>query len=148
MGGIQELFSSVFSILNGLPYVLLLFAPGARGHQAKSLNWWKLHAAVFTFTWSQSALFHARDTPTTETLDYHGATLGLAASLAGAIVANCPAAWSLRRAAILACAPVLLFWLSHVLYLSYVDFNYGYNMSIAVSLGVGVSLAWIIWAVR
>lgn len=146
--GIQELFSSIFSCLNGLPYALLLLSPALRSHRARSLPMWRLHSAVFTFTWSQSALFHARESPTTEALDYHGATLGLAVSLVGAIVANCPERWSLRRCMALACSPVLAFWVGHVLYLTYIDFDYGYNMVIAVALGIGTSLAWIIWTVR
>lgn len=146
--GVQEFFSSIFSLLNGLPYVLFMFSSPVKGLRTGTQRLWQLHSAVFAFTWSQSALFHARDTPRTEALDYHGATLGLSASLICAIVANLPRRWHLRQSICLACMPVLTFWLGHVLYLTYVVFDYGYNMGIAVSLGIGTSIAWIVWAAR
>merc|ERR1711924_453973 len=40
------------------------------------------------------------------------------------------------------------FWASHVYYLTFVKFDYGYNMKIAVGLGIMSTTCWVIWFLR
>merc|ERR1740123_443725 len=73
--GTQEFFSSLFSFLNGLPHLIFLIRH-ARNKQAWSRRGSGALLSWFIFAlnaWVQSGIFHARDNPTTETLDYIGA---------------------------------------------------------------------------
>eukprot|EP00747_Dinoflagellata_sp_TGD_P118239 gnl/TRDRNA2_/TRDRNA2_172778_c1_seq1.p1 gnl/TRDRNA2_/TRDRNA2_172778_c1~~gnl/TRDRNA2_/TRDRNA2_172778_c1_seq1.p1 ORF type:complete len:376 (-),score=27.70 gnl/TRDRNA2_/TRDRNA2_172778_c1_seq1:118-1158(-) len=149
--GMQEVLSSLFSLLNGVPhgYFLLSGAPWSypcKGQRDTLL--WIIYATVYVNTWLQSTLFHARDTKLFEILDYHSATLGLAMSLASGIAMNMPAHWAMSSAMCLALAPVVGFWGVHISYLTFFSFDYGHNMVVAVILGGSAMIAWILWFVR
>mmetsp|Transcript_111804 Transcript_111804/g.193832 ORF Transcript_111804/g.193832 Transcript_111804/m.193832 type:complete len:402 (+) Transcript_111804:50-1255(+) len=147
--GVQELFSSLFSAFNGLPYLWFLASCTSGIPKGTRTVWlWIFYALAMTNTWLQSTLFHARENKITELLDYHGATLGLSASLSTALMMHLPEHWSVVGSACLAATPVLLFWFGHVLYLSFVYFDYGYNMKVAVGLGICTSLSWLTWFLR
>jgi len=149
--GIQELLSSAFSLLNGAPHFWFLASGSPWKHPCKGqrdTHLWTAFAAVHVNTWLQSALFHARDTPLFETLDYYSATLGLAMHLACAIAFNLPESWSMPRAMAAAFTPIFLGWAALISYQSFVSFDYEGNMMVAVSLGVGAGVAWLTWFVR
>lgn len=149
--GVQELFSSFFSLLNGVPHLLFILQgrscrdPFCRWRLAPMVLLW---AAVNCNTWLQSTLFHARETPLTELLDYHSATLGLAVNVALAVIVNLPTQWSLRFWAPVVIGVILSFWVHHIWYLSFVTFDYSYNMKVAVCLGVFAISFWIYWCIR
>lgn len=159
--GMQEPLSTIFSILNAVPHALHLFSSKRRdvyapvGHPLRRVR--LAVAAIGVNTWVWSTVFHARDCPLTERLDYHFATL--------LVVAYC---W-------LACArlieqiastrsphqqqPIqtsrlsmgcgfcfLLAWVLHVSYLNMVTFDYGYNMIFTGTFFVAQALAWLTWA--
>ncbi|CAE8596237.1 unnamed protein product, partial [Polarella glacialis] len=149
--GVQEVFSSLFSLLNGLPHFLFLasgvpWRAPCKGQRDTPL--WVVYAAVHVNTWLQSALFHARDTPLFEALDSHCATLGLAMNLAASIAMNLPEHWSMKGALCAALSPILACWALHIGYLSFVSFDYGHNMKVAVALGVSAGVSWLVWFLR
>lgn len=107
-----------------------------------------LYAAVQTNAWMQSTIFHARDLPVTETFDYHGATLALVFALALSAMFNMPRSWPITLSMPLALVPLLCFWVAHVRYLHWVEFDYSYNMKVAVTIGISASLLWLLWVIR
>jgi len=145
--GVQELFSSLFSLANGLPYAILL-ATWPPGPKSRTAGFWVIHTVVQINTWIQSAVFHARESPLTETLDYHGATLGLTVSLCISVGAHLPEHWTPKRYALVAFGPPMAFWMSHAFYLSFINFDYGHNMQVAVGIGIVSTLLWLLWALR
>jgi hypothetical protein len=145
--GVQELFSTLFSLGNALPYAILLASWPSVPWSRSSVSW-VLHTCTFVNTWIQSAIFHARESPLTKTLDYHCATLGLTVSLCVAIGVNLPDHWPLQRYVLAAYGPPVVFWMSHVFYLSFISFDYGHNMKVAVILGIIVTVLCLFWAAR
>jgi len=145
--GVQELLSSSFSLLNGLPYLWCLFCC-SKYSEGRSAKMWSFFLLVAVNTWIQSAIFHARDMPETEVLDYHGATLFLAVTFGSACLYNLPETWPMKRALFFGPIPVFTFWVSHVCYLHLVKFDYGHNMKFAVGLGTCASIMWVVWGVR
>lgn len=145
--GVQEVFSSAFSLLNGLPYAILAVSwpsldSGPHSYLCFGSPWYVLIAIN---TWLQSAIFHARESRLTEFLDYQGANLLLSYSLAISLAGNLHGRWSPRRVGWLVMLPVLAGWIAHVLYLSFVKFDYGRNMAVCVGLGIVSTLSQLVW---
>ncbi|CDS04990.1 hypothetical protein LRAMOSA07520 [Lichtheimia ramosa] len=142
--GIQEPASVAFSIGNGLVHfyylrVALLEIPPTWYMQPFVI----LYAAININTWIQSSIFHSRDLPVTERLDYFGAALTIMYSLYYAIIRI----FSIERRAYqvaIACGLMLLY-LVHVLYMSLVSFNYVYNMIACGAVAVIQGALWIVW---
>lgn len=148
--GVQELFSSMFSAFNGLPHLLLLWrlvcSPSLA--QTRGSGVWKLQMVVNINTWLQSTLFHARERPTTEALDYHCTSLNLAFTLGCALFHHMPSRWpvasSLRAAFIL---PTVA-WATLVFHLTFVSFDYGFFRTCSIIMGVCGSISWLVWFCR
>lgn len=107
---------------------------------------WAAYAALSVNAWAWSAVFHSRDTPATEALDYFSADALLAyalfAALARALRPRRPRLTALLGAAL------LVGWARHVAYLTLVSFDYGYNTRLCVALGAAHTLVWLVWAFR
>jgi len=150
--GIQELLSSMFSLLNGLPYLLLLLQDWRhRGwiHARPVLCWSiRIYCLLSVNTWLQSALFHARECPATEALDYFCANMNVAKGLGFVLLQHIPRHWSAKTTVLLAYMLPILSWVSVVCYLSFVEFDYGLFMTFTVSLGICASLLWLLWVLR
>ena len=95
--------------------------------------------------WVWSTVFHARDTPATEKFDYFSAGLFILYSLYFAILRI----FHLRHAIVIQAlgALFLTFFALHVAYLSLFRFDYGYNMTASVAVGVLQFTLWIGWCV-
>lgn len=80
------------------------------------------------YQWLWSTVFHARDCLLTERLDYFCASLGISYALATVLIR-----WmnlvSLRKQ-LLVLVPLGLLFLSHISYLHFVHFDYGWNMAV------------------
>lgn len=145
--GIQELASVVFSMAN--------FIPHYKGWQMlKKLNQRKPSTLIpyyigFAFvgmnSWVWSSVFHTRDFPVTEKLDYFSAGLSVLYGFFFATVRifRLDQASKETTRLILASICVTLF-LAHVSYLSFIKFDYGYNMMANVVVG---ALQLIMWSV-
>ncbi|VDP88029.1 unnamed protein product [Echinostoma caproni] len=107
--GIQEPASSGFSFLNFLAQLIFCLT-----------------------SWLFSTLFHAHDMAITEALDYFGALAFILASIV-TMQARVFFKYQLLRHA---CTVFLVgFFVNHVRYMSFVKFDYGYNMMVAVFFG-------------
>jgi hypothetical protein len=107
---------------------------------------WVCYALVNINAWLWSSVFHCRDTWLTERLDYFSADLVVVVGL-GVAAARTLHLTSRRQlaalAALLGCA-----LLQHVHYMAAVKFDYGYNMSLCIALGLATAAAWLVWAAR
>ncbi|KAJ2519939.1 hypothetical protein H4217_002373 [Coemansia sp. RSA 1939] len=146
VGGVQEPASVVFSLLNGLMHLRAWPAVRARVPQSHAMRRWLSGFVVLgAWTWFCSAVFHVRDFPLTERLDYFSAGLNvLYIFFLGTVRALRLPAWSAgTRALVLLCAiPYCL----HVAYLSLVRFDYGYNMAANAAVGLLCNLVWFVVA--
>ncbi|KAL1405221.1 hypothetical protein Q8F55_008846 [Vanrija albida] len=99
-------------------------------------------------TWLWSTVFHARDTPITERLDYFSAMITIAFTLLYAIVrifgivtpkTISPLVYPVSSA-------VAIFVLWHFFYvLSFPHFPYGYHVGVAIVIGMIHNVLWLIW---
>lgn len=145
--GIQELASVIFSMAN--------FVPHYKGYvMLKNLNKRKPNSLIpyyigFAFvgmnSWVWSSVFHTRDFPVTEKLDYFSAGLSVLYGFFFATVRifrlDKPSNKSIRLVLTVICTAL---YLAHVSYLSFIKFDYGYNMMANVIVG---ALQLIMWSV-
>ncbi|XP_068211283.1 post-GPI attachment to proteins factor 3 [Palaemon carinicauda] len=144
--GMQEPASVIFSVFNLLAHIIGLrrfrqsvppFAPLYR--------LWQVHALICINAWTWSVIFHARDTPWTERMDYFCAFSMVLFSLFGLFVRlSGPRRWRRKEMIGVICG---LFFTYHVWYLTRQKFDYGYNMKVNVLVGLLNGFGWISWAV-
>ncbi|CAO3592452.1 unnamed protein product [Absidia cylindrospora] len=101
-----------------------------------------MYAIVGVNAWVWSTVFHSRDNAWTEKLDYFSAGLLILYSFYYAV----------RRIFYLKQTPWLLVigcvvcYLMHIMYLSFIRFDYGYNMIASVVVGVFQLVLWVAWS--
>ncbi|KAI8897187.1 Per1-like protein [Globomyces pollinis-pini] len=145
--GIQEPFAVLFSIGNGYNHYMgakkTLSRLSTRYPLIQLLH---LYRIVSINTWLWSAVFHSRDLPLTEKMDYFSAMLGL-------LVALCYCLHRVFRIQYNSTVSVTLqfafitFFLFHISYLSFYRFDYGYNMIAGVTVGLSHNLIWVGWSI-
>ncbi|KAG0366590.1 hypothetical protein BGX24_003625, partial [Mortierella sp. AD032] len=103
------------------------------------------YAIVGINTWLWSAVYHARDWPSTEKLDYFSAGTAIMYGLFYTIIRitrmvniRAQMVWG-----IVCLIPLLL----HIGYLTFVHFDYGYNMAATATIGGIHNLLWIGWSI-
>ncbi|VVT50449.1 uncharacterized protein SAPINGB_P002767 [Magnusiomyces paraingens] len=148
IAGVQEPLSVLFSILNFVPHyhgfrALLssLRAPNA----PTTLLWVYLGIAITGMNaWTWSSVFHTRDFVVTECLDYFSAGLTVLYGFYAASVRVFRLDYPRRRYTRYTLAFVcIVLYILHVLYLSLVRFNYGYNMLANVFVGLLQNVLWV-----
>lgn len=140
--GMQEFASVVFSVMNGIPYLLNrnTWRDAADSHYmafaVRAYPWVGMNC------WLWSAVFHARDTWLTERLDYHCATLMVVYSLFLGLVRTVPLATARaqRRLAVVVFGAMAL----HIAYMNIVKFDYGWNMAVSVAAVVINFAVWLV----
>ncbi|XP_071960020.1 post-GPI attachment to proteins factor 3-like [Antedon mediterranea] len=149
--GIQELASVVFSICHAVLHLYFwwqfrLKVPSA----APMYSTWQIYSMISMNAWLWSTVFHTRDLIWTERMDYFCATSLVLASL----LAHCirVLGWYggiLHSKITCLCIVVMITLFSaHVYYLSFVKFDYGYNMKVNVAVGA-INTIWIVlWSVK
>ncbi|KAG9007385.1 hypothetical protein FRB94_014412 [Tulasnella sp. JGI-2019a] len=163
--GMQEPASVLFSLLNMLAHIegeRNLMRRISKNHPMRP--YYAIYVALGINTWVWSAIFHTRDKPLTEKLDYFSASLAIIYSLYLAVVrifrlyrppklylqqpaassSLIPARHILRTLWGILCA---LLYTAHVLYLSLLpQFDYSYNMAANVIIGIIHNLLWIAYS--
>ena len=145
--GMQELFSTLFSVANAVPFAQALLTWRAQAPDSYFMKpLWVGYAVSAMNTWVWSTAFHARDTVLTERLDYFCATISICVMLLIALVR----VFELRdrRAWAALGTAGALFLCYHCGYLHFVHFDYGYNMTVSVALGLAYVALWWAWALR
>jgi post-GPI attachment to proteins factor 3 len=134
----QEILSSVYSIFNGLSY--FAFSIWSLTHTARIE--YKVFAFAMSLAWVASAVFHCRDTTMTMYMDYFSAFAGVVSNLALAVIRS--TGWgSLKVLSFFS-----LLWILHVSYLVFVEFDFEWNMIVAIVVGLGSGITWLVWFIR
>lgn len=134
----QEILSSVHSIFNAIPYMILL-----SWRSFRSWDSFTVYALIMTIMWSASAVFHCRDTWLTMHVDYFSAF--------GGILTNgwFPLYMMLsNRARIYQTTLTIVMWLAHASYMTIVKFDFDLNMKIAVIMGLYANSMWTVWYMK
>ncbi|BBN16992.1 post-GPI attachment to proteins factor 3 [Marchantia polymorpha subsp. ruderalis] len=105
---------------------------------------WIIYGLLSINSWLWSAVFHSRDMPITEQLDYSSAIALLGYTLIVTIIRT--GNLRIEAAQVMVAAPILAFITTHILYLNFYQFDYGLNMKVCVSLGIAQLLLWSGWA--
>eukprot|EP00095_Tigriopus_kingsejongensis_P002557 snap_masked-scaffold309_size213625-processed-gene-1.19 protein:Tk02557 transcript:snap_masked-scaffold309_size213625-processed-gene-1.19-mRNA-1 annotation:"hypothetical protein CAPTEDRAFT_219496" len=143
--GIQEPASAAFSILNFIPHAVFLHRFRREvGPQAKMFHVWSLYSLVSMNTWFWSTVFHTRDFDVTEKMDYFCAFSIVTYSLMAFLLRLYGTDWNWKSVS--ACLACLAMFIHHIYRMSFVHFDYGYNMILNVSVGAVNSICWIAWS--
>ncbi|KAH7911916.1 Per1-like protein [Hygrophoropsis aurantiaca] len=157
--GMQEPASVAFSLLNLWTHVygarqVRQNIPSAHPMKSYYLTW----AVVSINAWIWSAVFHTRDLPWTEKMDYFSAALAILYALYYTVVrlfhlyplrrqriVALPSDNHWRKPAYIGWSSICIFvYLAHITYLSLLDrFDYAYNMAFNVGLGMTHNLLWL-----
>ncbi|XP_069763304.1 post-GPI attachment to proteins factor 3 isoform X1 [Narcine bancroftii] len=144
---VQEPASAVASILNGLANLMMLVKYRAMVPPECPMYQTCVSFAIVTLNaWIWSTVFHIRDTALTEKLDYFCAS----AVVLYSIYLCCVRTVGLlhpRMANLFGTLLIVLFT-CHIWYLTYVQFDYGYNMAANVLIGLMNVLWWLGWCLR
>ncbi|XP_066995576.1 post-GPI attachment to proteins factor 3 [Anabrus simplex] len=142
--GVQEPVSMVASLLNLCShyYMLQRFRKAVR-RQAPLYWLWQLYSFVCINAWFWSAVFHARDIPFTEKMDYLCAFSILAFSLCCMFIRF--ADGQLHYLSFVMSATCFIGFSVHTTYILTMKFDYGLNMKINIAVGVFNALGWLIW---
>lgn len=147
--GAQELFSVLFSLGNCLAclygYFFIYRKTSKKEQRLAYMD--KVHWIALWITcnaWIQSAIFHYRDTPFTEKLDYFSACLLILSTVPSAMIRIFEIKTSRSQLKLL--LVMIGVYVQHVAYMSFVKFDYGYNVKFNACFGVLSNLLWIYWA--
>ncbi|KAI9596622.1 Per1-like protein, partial [Syncephalis fuscata] len=146
--GMQEPASVIFSILNGYGHwrylPRLVERISTQYYMRKDLI---IYSIVGINIWLWSAVFHTRDNPFTEKLDYFSAALGILYSLYLVV----RRVWRIRSPLIHLIIMMICVscYFAHVTYLSLRPrFNYSYNMTACALVGLMHNILWFGWSIR
>ncbi|KAL3161386.1 amino acid permease [Trebouxia sp. C0010 RCD-2024] len=151
--GMQELLSVVFSLANLAAHAQNLFklwsacSSGAGATEVNSVQGlWMVYSLTSINAWWWSAVFHARDTYVTERFDYLSADVSIMAGLYVSIVRTCACQRVHSRLLLALLLMLVTGWHFHHMLL--VKFDYGFNVSVCVAIGILQQLMWCTWALR
>lgn len=146
--GAQEPLSVLFSIMNLYVHLRAVNTLQKQISDAFPLKLvYILHALLSCLAWLASAVFHTRDKPVTERLDYFFAG---AVVLGGFFYTVCrlfrlgPGSPAFKLLAQVLGAAYLI----HILYLSFGRFDYAYNMQANITVAVLHSVLWLAYSFR
>lgn len=145
--GLQEPASVLFSITNGI-FNFIGFKNFINKVPSNSPLYYTIYLQflVATNAWLWSSVFHARDFPLTEKLDYFSATSLVIFSLYYAlsrISHESNDAKKIRSRCGLYANILSVLFLSHISYLTFNKFDYRYNMQMNLTIGCINSISWI-----
>lgn len=145
--GIQEPASTAFSILNFAMHVKMLMKFRKEVPLDSPLYWlWHIFCFVSLHAWFWSAIFHARDLPLTEFMDYAGAFSIVLITCYTMVIRIFV---QFHRIFLLAVTAFFFaLYMSHISYL-YNSFriDYVYNMQINLLAGTFTAFTWFFWCI-
>jgi hypothetical protein len=154
VAGAQEIFSVIFSLGNlvanlyGFFWIYRKSWLKMRRTEREAYTWMdRLHRAVLVVNcnaWLQSAVFHYRDLWLTERLDYFSACLLICSTLPVAVIRTRQLKNLTRQLAVL--LPIAALYLHHIWYMTFVSFDYGYNIKFNATIGALSNCVWMTWA--
>ena len=109
---------------------------------------WNMFGLISMNTWFWSTVFHTRDFDFTEKMDYFSA-FSLVLFQFNCFFIRILKLERNKLSKILMYSIIFLsayYFMYHVYYLSYVQFDYGYNMKVNIIIGALNSVCWIFWS--
>lgn len=105
---------------------------------------WSLYGVISINTWLWSTVFHTRDFDWTEKLDYFCAFSIVIYSLLAFFIRifGSPLKSTFSSATTVACIAI---YVHHIYNMTYVHFDYGYNMMVNIIVGGVNSVCWLFW---
>uniref|UniRef100_A0A1B6E938 Post-GPI attachment to proteins factor 3 n=1 Tax=Clastoptera arizonana TaxID=38151 RepID=A0A1B6E938_9HEMI len=145
--GLQEPASVIFSLMNLAGHVIMFrkFRKVVRPNSPMYKVWF-VFFAVCCNCWIWSAVFHSRDRPISEVMDYLSAFGMVFYSLYGTIMRML--VHSPIIIAVLFSLICISIYVNHALYLALEQFDYHYNMNANIFVGVlssAFSILWCVW---
>ncbi|XP_049614466.1 post-GPI attachment to proteins factor 3 [Syngnathus scovelli] len=140
----EEPASALASLLNGLACLLMLLRYRSTvPRQSPMFHTINAFSLVSLNAWFWSTVFHTRDTFLTEKMDYFCAT----AVILYSIYLCCVRTLGLKHPWVSSIMGVVLIlaFTSHISYLTFVRFDYGYNMAANTFFGMVNLLWWLCW---
>ncbi|XP_068897024.1 post-GPI attachment to proteins factor 3 [Tenebrio molitor] len=143
--GIQEPASAFFSLLNFYAHVKMIKRFRKEVPSDSPLYWlWHYFCFISLNAWLWSTIFHTRDFPITELMDYVCAFSVVLMSCYCMIIRLC------RNAPKFILVTITTFFVAflanHVAYLGMGRFDYGYNMQLNVFIGTFTAICWFGWS--
>ncbi|XP_014254642.1 post-GPI attachment to proteins factor 3 [Cimex lectularius] len=133
--GVQEPASALFSIMNCCMHIKMMVS-WLKKYESNvpMFKIWICYGLISINGWLWSTIFHTRDTPFTELMDYLSA---FAIVFSGAYAMGMRILIGARkRYSVIYTVVCFLFFFNHALYLSSGPFDYGYNLFANVFVGV------------
>ncbi|KAJ8911446.1 hypothetical protein NQ315_013808 [Exocentrus adspersus] len=145
--GLQEPASVIFSVLNAYVHLKMLKKFRRNVRPDSPLSWlWHAFCIVSLHAWFWSAVFHARDFPMTELLDYVCAfsiiLMSCYVMLIRLLRNKVP-----RFVVVVLTTFFIAFFANHAAYLSMGSIDYGYNMELNILIGTFTAICWFGWCV-
>lgn len=143
----QEPASAFASLLNGLAnFVMMNSYKAAVPSDSPMYETCTSFAMISLHAWFWSTIFHTRDTAITEKMDYFCASSVVLYSL----YLCCVRTLGLKHPVIASCFGIvlILIFTCHVAYLTFVRFDYGYNMFANITVGVINLSWWLCWCMK
>ncbi|XP_077979125.1 GPI-specific phospholipase A2-like PGAP3 [Glandiceps talaboti] len=147
--GVQEPASTLFSILNGLMHIIGIREYKRHLPPSAPMYWvWHAFAAVGVNTWFWSTVFHTRDILLTERMDYFSAASLLLMNIYVVVVRSTAYGDGTckRHISVPVAALLTSLFICHISYLTFVKFDYGYNIAVSVIAGFVNSVWTVVWA--
>lgn len=146
--GIQEPASVLFSIFNAIGHLLgwRMFKSSVPNTDYSMYPVWKANLVVCLNAWFWSTVFHTRDLNWTEKMDYFCATSLVMFSFFACMLRfiGLENKWSCFLIGLLLCS----IYCTHVFYLGFIHFDYGYNMKFNVTIGIINLISWLSWCLN
>jgi len=145
--GMQEPASVIFSFFN----LYMHYSGLKRMNRITPKNYYlrkiyTLNSLVGIYSWIASMIFHTRDNPVTEKMDYFGAS--------ASIICNCfvtiVRVFNVRspKRIMAAFSVLFLYYLGHISYLTFWHFDYAYNMAACTVIGITEYSIWLFWSYK
>ncbi|XP_005104826.1 post-GPI attachment to proteins factor 3 [Aplysia californica] len=141
--GVQEPASMIFSLMNALSHLAIFYYRAKVPSSASMYRVWHLMALIGIVTWLCASVFHTRDTPTTEKMDYFSA-FGLVLFNLFSLICRVAGTSHIKVLLLVGSALVGLYSY-HIYYLAFIHFDYGYNMIVNVAVGAVNAVGWVVW---
>ncbi len=134
--GIQEIAPMLASLANAIFYVFYLWERLGNVNNFPYRRLWRVYGCVWCIAFLLSAVFHTRDAPITEALDYMSAIGGVIFTSFSSLVRIFLPSDNLSVKLVSLFLPIFLVYSYHVFYMNFVFFDYGYHMMCGVVAGL------------
>ncbi|XP_055374445.1 post-GPI attachment to proteins factor 3 [Condylostylus longicornis] len=142
--GLQEPASAIFSLMNLFSHYFLLKKFQLEvPKESPCYKLWHTFSIVCMNGWMWSTIFHARDFPTTEFLDYISAYSIVLVNLYCFFIRMLHKKSFILKGVIT--AGTLSFYINYCMYLKVGRFDYGFNIKLNIITGAFAGVGWLVW---